>query len=258
MNAAGRLLQIYGRLVQQSVEMQMLHAWAGAFEVPADTPHLEDVVSTLLVALRSEVKFARARLDAYDLPAELTSPAFDRLAQIASPGHIHSPWKNHAGNLNTPDVRKILEWSAWALRGEDEADMSAEERAVLEQELSDLEAALSQTDMAPYLREFIAKQIETIRNALRMYGVQGVKPVQDALEKVAGAYKTQEKVIETAVEAAPKEAKGVFTKAAGVVEKLAKLSDNLVKVKKGGEEAYAVGAAVSGVLLPYLPKLLGT
>jgi hypothetical protein len=257
MNVAGRLLQVYERLMREAVEQPTLNAWAGAFDVPPETPHLEDEVSTMLMALRSEVAFARTRLDAYELPSELTSPGFERLSQTASPGNIHSSWKNHAGNLNTPEVRKILEWSAWALRGEDEADMSQEERAVLERELADVDAALAQTDMAPYLRNFIAKQIETIRNALRMYGIQGVKPVQDALEKVAGAYKTQEKVIEKAMDAAPEEAKSLFTKAAGVVEKVAKISDNLVKIKKGGDEVYAIGTAVSAVLLPYLPKLLG-
>ncbi|MFG6464016.1 hypothetical protein ACG04Q_20760 [Roseateles sp. DXS20W] len=257
MNAASRLLRIYDRLMQQTAEQSTLNAWAGAFDVALDRPHLEDEVTTLLMGLRSEVNFARARLDAHGVPTGLTSPSFERMSQYASPGHIHSPWKNHVGNLHTPDVRKILEWAAWALREEDEADMSAEELTVLEGELAALEAALGETDMAPYLRDFVRKQVETIRGALRMYGVQGVKPVQDALQKVAGAYKTQEKVIEKTVAAAPEEAKGLFAKAAGVIEKVAKVSDNLSKIKKGGEEAYAIGTAVSAVLLPYLPKLLG-
>ena len=110
--------------------------------------------------------------------------------------------------------------------------------------------------MAPYLRDFIQRQVETIRTALRMYGVQGVKPVQDALQKVAGAYKTQEKPLAQAYEAAKSPAKGLFERASGVVDRVAKVSDSLCKIKKVGEEAIAVGSAESALVLPYASKFL--
>lgn len=256
MNSGARLHRIYDKLAAKVTDQTMVQIWAEVFSLDKSSPHLEDEVANLVMALRSEIKFARERLDAYGVPADLTSPAFDRLAQVAAPGQLHSGWNGHRGNIQPPECRKVFEWVEWALRDEDEADMSDEEMQQLRSELDSLEEALRETDMAPYLREFIVRQVETIRTALRMYGVQGVKPVQEALQKVAGAYKTQEKPLAQAYETATPPAKGLFERASGFVDRVAKVSDNLCKIKKAGEEAIAVGSAVSALVLPYASKLL--
>lgn len=256
MNAGARLHRIYDKLAAQVTDQVMVQTWAEVFALDKANPHLEDEVANLVMALRSEIKFARERLDAYGVPANLTSPGFDRLTHVASPGQLHSGWNGHRGNIQPPECRKVFEWVEWALREEDEADMSAEEMQHLRSELDALESSLSEADMAPYLRDFIKRQVDTIRSALRMYGVQGVKPIQDALQKVAGAYKTQEKPLAQAYEAANAPAKSVFERASGVVDRVAKVSDNLCKIKKAGEEAIAVGSAVSALVLPYASKFL--
>ena len=256
MNSGARLHRIYDKLVAQAADQAKVQTWAEVFALDKANPHLEDEVANLVMALRSEIKFARERLDAYGIPANLTSPAFERLLQVASPGHLHAGWHGHRGNIQPPECRKIFEWVEWALREEEEADMSDEEMQQLRSELDTLESSLREADMAPYLRDFIQRQIETIRTALRMYGVQGAKPVQEALQKVAGAYKTQEKPLAQAYEAAKPPAKSLFERASGVVDRVAKVSDNLCKIKKAGEEAIAVGSAVSALVLPYASKLI--
>lgn len=256
MNSGARLHRIYDKLAAQVTDLQMVQIWAEVFSLDKSSPHLEDEVANLVMALRSEIKFARERLNAYGVPANLTHPGFDRLTQVASPGQLHSGWNGHRGNIQPPECRKVFEWVEWALREEDEADMSDEEMRQLRSELDSLEASLRETDMAPYLREFIQRQVETIRTALRMYGVQGVKPVREALQQVAGAYKTQEKPLAQAYETAKPPAKGLFERASGVVDRVAKVSDNLCKIKKAGDEAIAVGSAVSALVLPYASKFL--
>jgi hypothetical protein len=255
MNAGARLFRIYDRLAAQVTDQSMVKTWAEVFDLDKSLPYLEDEVANLVMALRSEIKFARERLDAYGVPANLTSPGFNRLTEVASPGQLHSSWNGHRGNIQPPECRKVFEWVEWALRDEDEGDMSAEELQQLRSELDSLDNSLRGTDMAPYLRDFIQRQVDTIRTALRMYGVQGVKPVQDALQKVAGAYKTQEKPLAQAYEAANPPAKNLFERASGVVDRVAKVSDNLCKIKKAGEEVIAVGSAVSALVLPYASKL---
>lgn len=256
MNAGARLHRIYDRLAAQVKDQAMVHTWADVFDLDKSLPHLEDEVANLVMALRAEIKFARERLDAYEVPENLTSPAFERLTQVASPGQLHSSWSGHRGNIQQPECRKVFEWAEWALREEDEADMLAEEMHQLRSELDALESSLREADMPPYLRDFIQRQVETIRSALRMYGVQGVRPVQDALQKVAGAYKTQEKPLAQAYEAAKPPAKSLFERASGVVDRVAKVSDNLSKIKKAGVEAITVGSAVSALVLPYASKFL--
>lgn len=256
MNTGARLHRIYDRLAAQATDQAMVQTWGDVFELDKSNPHLEDEVANLVMALRSEIKFARDRLDAYGVPSSLTSPAFERLTQVASPGQLHSGWSGHRGNIQPPECRKVFEWVEWALREEDEADMSADELQQLRSELDSLEASLRGADMAPFLRDFIQRQVDTIRTALRMYGVQGARPLQDALQKVAGAYKTQEKPLAQAYEAAKPPAKNIFERASGVVDRVAKVSDNLCKIRKAGEEAFAVGSAVSALVLPYASKFL--
>lgn len=256
MNAGARLHRIYDRLAAQVTDQAMVQTWAEVFDLDKSVPHLEDEVTNLVMALRAEIKFARERLDAYGVPANLTSPAFERLTHVASPGQLHSGWNGHRGNIQPPECRKVFEWIEWALRDESEADMSSEEMQQLRTELDALESSLSETDMAPYLRDFITRQVDTIRSALRMYGVQGVKPVQDALQKVAGAYKTQERPLAQAYDAADPPAKNLFERTSGVIDRVAKVSDNLCKIKKAGEEAIAFGSAVSALVLPYASKFI--
>lgn len=255
MNPAARLLKIYDKLVQQQNDLQMVQTWADVFDLSKDSPHCEDDVTACVVALRAELAFTRQRLDAHGVPADLTSPAFDRLKNVAAPGQLHSKWHGHRGNIQPPECRKVFEWAAWALREEEEADMSGEETKELCAELESLEAALRDTEMSPYLRDFIQRQVDTIRAALRVYGVQGARPLQDALQKVAGAYTLERTRVEAEHAAAPDAARDVLGKVAKVVEKTAKVCDGLDKIGKFGERAWTLAGAVGPIVLPYIAKL---
>jgi len=252
MNSGERLLNIYTSLVQQSPNKDMVKTWAKVFGLDADGNNLEDEVVHLVLGLRHELTFARGRLTAQGAPSELTSPAFERLASVASPGQLHSSWASHLPNINPAECRKIFEWVAWTLRDEGEADMSADEMQTLRGELESLEAALADVGMAPYLRDFIERQIKTIREALRMYGVRGVKPVREALQQVAGAYKTEEKQLARAVHAASEPQKTVFARAAGAIKKVAEFADTISKLKQGADDAISIGQSVGDIVTPYL------
>jgi hypothetical protein len=257
MNSAARLHRIYDKLAAQSNDQQMVKTWADVFGIDKANSHCEDDVTACVMALRAEIVVARQQLEAHGVPTQLTSPGFERLHNVAAPGQLHSAWNSHRGNIQPPECRKVFEWAAWALRDEDEPDMPVEDMKELVTELDSLEAALRDTDVPPYLRDFIQRQVEAIRSALRVYGVQGARPLQDALQKVAGAYKTQEKALSQAFEAAPKEAKGLFAKTGEIVEKTAKVCDSLDKIGKLGERAWTLAGAVGPLVLPYASKLLG-
>ena len=57
MNTAGRLLFIYNRLVgtARPTDVSMVKVWAEVFELPKESPHLEDDVVTCLQSMRSEM-----------------------------------------------------------------------------------------------------------------------------------------------------------------------------------------------------------
>ena len=154
-----------------------------------------------------------------------------------------------SAEVSKSENRVSFAWANWALRAEDEDDMPAEELATLRSELDSLEASLQDTEMTPYLRDFIQRQIDAIRTALRLYRVRGVKPIEEALHKVAGAYTVEKSRVEAEHEKASEPAKSVFARAGAVIEKTAKVADNLDKIRKAGEGAYTLAASVGPLLL---------
>lgn len=257
MNSATRLRRIYDKLAAQGDDVPMVRAWANVFDIDKESPHYEDDVTACVMALRSEILLARKLLDEIGVPASLTSPGFERLRDVAAPGKLHSKWLGHRGNIIPPECRKVFEWAEWALREDAEPDMPADNMKELQAELASLESALKDAEVSPYLRDFIQRQVDTIRAALRVYGVQGARPLQDALQKVAGAYTVERTRVEAEHAAAPEAAQGLFAKAGGVIKKTADLCDSLGKIGKFGEQAWTLAGTVGPLVLPYMPKLGG-
>lgn len=254
MNPAARLHRIYEKLVQRSHEGHMAQVWASVFDIDASRPHYEDDVTACVLALRSEITLTRQRLDALDVPQDLTSPGFVRLHEVAAPAQLGSSWHGLRGNLLAPECRKVFQWADWALRDEAEADMPDEDMQELRAELESLEAALRDADMSSYLRDFIQRQVNTIRAALRLYVVQGARPLQDALRTVVGDCTVERTRVETETASAPKVAQGLLARASSVIKKTAEVCDNLTKIGKFGDNAWALAGKV-GPLLENFGKL---
>lgn len=257
MSSAARLHTIYKQLVSQVNDYQLVQTWADVFAIDRSSPHYEDNVTACVMALRSEIALTRIRLDEIGVPENLTSPGFQRLRDVAAPGLLHAKWHSHRNSLILPECQKTFEWAEWALRDDAEQDFPAEELSELGTELESLESALDSTEMSPFLRDFIQRQVNTIRSALRLYGVQGARPLQDALQKVAGAFVVERARVEAEHAAAPEAAKGLLAKASGVIKKTADACDNLGKIGKFGEQAWTVAGTLRSLVSPFLPELGG-
>lgn len=251
MNSAGRILAIYDRLVRcdRGTGTPMHKVWADVFGLQLDGPHLEDEVVTCLQALRSEIDLLRSRLAENDIPEDLMHPGVTRLRNITSTTYINNEWRGLADEVSRPENRLSIAWAKWALRDEDEDDMPAEEMAALLSELDSLESSLKQAEMTQYLRAFIQRQLESIRAALRIYRVQGVKPIEEALHQVAGACMLQKSRIESEYAAADEPTRSVIKRTGEVIEKTAKVADNLDKIRKFGEGAWSLASNVGPLLL---------
>lgn len=250
MNPAGRILSIYDRLAQRRADdTAMLHIWAGVFDLRLDGPHLEDEVVTCLQALRSEIEFLRSRLAAIGAPEDLTYVGITRLRNVTSTTCLNTSWKSLSTETTKPENRLCFAWANWALRDEDEDDLPDEELAALRTELESLESSLKDAEMTSYLRDFIQRQIDAIRAALRVYHVQGVRPIEKALNEVAGACKIQESRIKAEYVTASEPTKSVIKRTGEVIEKTAKVADNLDKIRKFGEGAWSLASNVGPLLL---------
>lgn len=257
MNSATRLRRIYEKLIAQSLNTPMVNIWTNVFGIDKKSPHYEDDVTACLMALRSEILLARKRLDAIGVPAGLTSPAFERLRDTAAPAQLNTSWHGLRPNIASPECSKVFEWAEWALGEDAEPDMPSDDMQDLRAELASLEAALKEAEVSPYLRDFIQRQVDTIRAALQVYGVQGAQPLQDALQRVVGAYTMERPRVEAEHAVAPEAAQSLFARTSSVIKKTAEVCDNLGKVGKFGEQAWTLAGTVGPLVLQYMPKFGG-
>lgn len=257
MNPAERLLKTYDKLVSQQVDQAMFKTWAEVFTLDANSSTIDDEVTDHLIALRNELDFAKRLLtNKYAVPNGLLEPGFTRLRAVSSPGLMNQVWSSVRGNIQPPECRQAFIWSAWVLKTEEEGELTPEAMSELRVELESLEAALRDTEMSDYLRLFIQRQVNAIRDAIRLYGVQGARPVAEAVRKVAGDLICERMRLQTEAENAPEEAKSLLARAVNVIKRTAEVCDDLEKVKKTGESAASIAASVAPLVLPYIAKLL--
>lgn len=249
MNPGERLLKTYDALIGQSSEKAMVKIWAQVFSIEATDDLREDAVLHCLMALRSELDFAKQLLvSKYDVDPNLLSPGFPRLREVASPALLHTGWSGVRGNIQPPEHRQAFLWSAWMLRDEAEEEMPEDVMAGLSEQLSALDASLLETEMSEYLRTFITQQMALIRNALRVYGVQGVRAVKDAIKTVAGACAYERERLLKEGAAAPEAAQSVLSKANDLIKNTAEVCDRLDKLKKGAENVASLATVVTPLL----------
>lgn len=252
MNSAERLFRVYDDFVKHRLpQTPMSQVWAEVFALPKDDPDLEDDVNGCLVALRSEVDFAAERLEVHGVPPNLLHPAFSQLKNVASTAHIHSAWESYRDRIQSPEHRKILEWACWALRDEAEADMADQDLAELRAELEALEGRLKEADLSPYLRSFVQRQVNTMRSALRVYGVQGLQPVHEAFEKVTGAYAAAHPRLDVEFSAASETGKGAVKNVGDTLRRISETCGQLDKVVGFTERVWKITAAAGPALIAW-------
>jgi hypothetical protein len=254
MNTAGRLLSIYDKLVEtrRGNDIAMVKVWAEVFGLTPDSPMAEDDVVTCLQALRAEMDNLRVKLLALNAPENLMQPGLTRFRNVSSTSNLNAGWNGFRDEISKPENRLAFAWADWTLREDSEEDMHQEQFDELMSEIDSLEASLRDTEMSPYLRDFVQRQVDSIRSALRIYRVQGMRPIEAALHRVAGAYTLEKSRLETAQAAASETAKSVLSRMGGIVEKTAKVADQIDKIRKAGEGAYGLAKTVLPLLAFYV------
>lgn len=252
MNPAERLLAIYDKLVSQQQDLSMTQTWAAVFNIEKTDPIIEDKVVSCVVALRKQIDFTRAKLTENGLPLDITNPGFPRLRDISSTGHLNVGWHGHRGNIQQPECRQAFMWASWVLRDSVENDISESDIQELLNEILEFEDSFSNIEMSYLLREFIQQQIESIRAALIISGVQGSRPIHEAVEKFAGAYTIRRKDIDTEVNKSSETTKNLFSKLGGLIKKTAEVGDAVDHLKSLAENV----EAGYGIAKPFLLQII--
>ncbi|BDT65950.1 hypothetical protein os1_01010 [Comamonadaceae bacterium OS-1] len=249
MNQAQRLLNLFVSLTGRGADQPMTQVWSAVFELNPQSQSIEDDVMVCLLALRSEIDSVSNKLISHDVNTELMEPGFSRFKATASPQYINQNWDGLRGNIQAPECRLSFLWAAWALREEDDDDIQAQDKAAIEDALIVLEKALAESNISPYLKSFVQRQVTAIRNALRIAKVQGAEPLREAMRKFAGDLKVEDTKFKAAISESPEEAKITLKAMAEVIEKAAKICDGANKVWSFTQ---SIGGLVSDLMLPYV------
>lgn len=249
MNPASRILALYDKAMSlaDGTGVTLLQLWGSVFEVAKNANQAdEDAVTARLMALRGEVDLASARLAERGYPSQLYANYFTRVRNLASATLLHQEWASHKRGLQS-DIRLALEWAAWSLPSEED-ELPVEELAGLIAELDAIEQSLPDIDLSSYLRDFISRQIDLIRSALRNYDIGGITPVNDALEQAVGAFTRSKSVIVADADESGENGKGVLKRLTEVFGRTADAADKVDKIRKGGEAAISIGRAVNAAI----------
>lgn len=254
MNPASRILTVYDKAMAYNVGngVQFLQLWGSVFGIAEKAePSDEDAITACLMAFRDEISLAKTRLAEVGCPSGLYARYLDQVRGIASSTLLHQDWKGHRPSLNN-DVRLALEWASWALPDEED-ELPSEEVSDMLAELEALALALEQSGIPPLTRDFVARQIELIRSALRLYGIRGIAPVEKALEQSLGySAMADSAAIAQEVEAASPEGKALLKRFGNAFGKVVHAADSADKLRKGAEALGSLGT-VMNALTKFLP-----
>lgn len=229
---ATRLQNIHKRLaVGRADSLSMHKVWADVFEIPADDPHSQDWVPEAVMAFRAELDHARKQLDRLGVPPELTSSVFVRLKDAANPAVLGQTWANYKNDVSGQDMRLVLAWSVWVLRELGEPEVEQQQFEAIHQHLSELEEMLQDPEVPPAIRDFVQRQVEDTRAALRKYPIQGIRALRKAVDATTGAYTTpDDEIIEELKQASPA-SRGVVRKSMEVLKETAEAVGHVEKLK---------------------------
>lgn len=245
MNPSTRLLALYDSLTGNNADMPMIQKWTNLFDLDAESSTIEDDTTACLMALRSEIDLVRASLDSLGVPTSLSNPGFERLRETASARYLQQGWNGLRGNIQAPECRHAFAWSAWLLRDEADDEMDSSDKAEISAALDALEEKLAHSELSPYLRSFIDRQVANLRRALRASKVQGVKPLRDAMRGFAGDLTVEDAAFRAEVAKAPASAQDALAELADVADKAGKVCDGVGKTAAFG---YKIGTVINTVL----------
>lgn len=245
MNPAQRLLELIDFFTTTATDKSMQEVWARYINAEATTASEEEVLTYVQIAL-AEVRNMESQLDAMGVPVQLLNSCADRLREAFSPKRLDTNWRSqHATTIQNASVRVVLQWASWTLGQLNENTIDPEAWSALSQTLEAHEKLLHDTaDIPPGIQAMLERQVRELRQAMTMYKLQGVAPIQTAVNHAVGELRTATSELVSELENSPEPVKSLFQKGRELVGQAAELSDKGSKVAKFSKEIYELGSTV--------------
>lgn len=248
MNTAKRLSDILHHLLAKSVKGGVSAAvmWCRALDIDETAPGKDDEVVLAVQAYRAELDSVEIVLASLGFGPHLYKQQFDRIRDAASPYLLANEWRSMVGNVLPTDVRLALSWAA-AVLPDDEDELAAAELTALSDEFDQLSEAISTANLPPAMQAYAAKQIKSLRAALRMYKVRGIAAIQESVEQSYGAAQKAQRTMAAEAATVP-EACTFVQRVNGGIARAMKMCDSAEKIHKGGSALLTMAEGLQNLL----------
>lgn len=231
------------KAIRNKQDASTLDALAHALGLPDEVQGLDRQHQTadLITSVISELRAMTATLADMGVPQDLLDPYTSRTEQALAVGNLNNPWKNTITNYLGADVLLALKWYAHVLP-DDVVTSTTEEVAELSSLLTELEEAAAQPGIPTALAQFIRKQVEAIKTAIRLFPVTGVAPIRAAARTMAADIRLDDDEIRAAAQQGdPKAVAEVGGKLKRTWEKAVHIAGDVDKLGKAGKAVLEVG-----------------
>jgi hypothetical protein len=185
-SAAIRVNAILEKAAMTHDKSNVLVVFAGILGLaPPEGHSATDDVMVALNEFREEIHRVEVSLKETGAPKDLRDAAINAALNLTSPYYLGQVWIQHRDQQLKPDVVASWKWIAHTARTiEDEVTEDALKD--LELELAGLMEAANADGVSQVLRDFITRQADKIRRALRRYRVEGIEPLREAVSTSFG------------------------------------------------------------------------
>ncbi|CAN7784237.1 hypothetical protein LJR175_008385 [Variovorax sp. LjRoot175] len=254
MNPASRVLAVVQEFQGIGTGPTISSGWKKVLQIDGGND-VDDEVFAAAQAFLTEVRLIQSRLKEIGVPESLFSTHAARLRNAFNPTQLGAQWQSHRDAVAAEAGINALQWASWTLKHFDDNDIDAESFIALNASLAEQERLLAETTLPMSLRAMLERQASTLKAALRLYKIQGVTPLREAVHTAVGEIISENKLGPEALRDATPEAKNAVQRGLLVLTKVAEVADKGSKVAKFAKEMYEWSVTGLGYVQSLYPTL---
>lgn len=250
MNPATRIISTIKSVskVNKPVHTAISSRWTVSLLQQGDTVQALDSVniSQRLVAIVEQVNVLAELLEQSNCPQALYQPHLNAIKQSLSPNRLHESWATVSKGFANEHMT-TLRWAEW-LVGPLETDLTAEDRAIVEGQINELNSLMESDTLPNSMRRILRAQINELQNALDRYQTEGISPLEKAIKTITADIVSEKESLAESAKSHPDETRSALTKLKLAMTKIADVTDRTAKTTSSLRSLWALaGEAIDKI-----------
>lgn len=194
-NSAYRIKNAINSVRNNNESIKTINVWSDYFNITEeDSQKRSFMVSRCLTEMHEEIEIVRDEMSRLDFSHELYDNALNRSNSIFSVQSINTEWREIKSQISN-DILISLGFCSEILPHE-ENEVSDIELNELVELLSELKLKLTKSTLPMRLQRIIEAHINKINDALSLYKIKGVTPLDEAIKLAFGEVIKSKELIE--------------------------------------------------------------